>query len=417
MEIGPSRRRNAELRIFPLALLAGFLVFAMVPRLMAQSAQDKENRALAYLIQADELYSQGNYDKAAQSYLQVSLTSASRLNLSRAYMGLSLCYFYLNDTTNAKAYILKVLEIDPQKEVSNLFHPQTYIDLFEEVKKDNAGKLGRGRPPLALDEPRTVQPAARPPAPVPSVMAVPEEKPRGPRGGHWVVGFHYSSWGINVAKGLFEEALVKAASNEIRDHVNDQLNSLSGGRLNPSSDTNGLSFDSQGSNFGAELRFYPLGRRGSMSIGLSIEQTHIKLIMKGPVTQNYSDGSSATVESDALVETNPVTTHLSFRWDFVPSSRITPYFIFGLGLGPLSGNAQYSYAGTYNRAGQQASITGDWLKTFDELRQEGEIELDLLVMVHAALGLSAEIVRGVVLQGEVGFWDGLILRGGLAFRL
>jgi hypothetical protein len=415
MQIRPRRRSKVALAIFGFGLLTGLL--AMPPRLGAQSAQDRENRALAYLMQADDLYSKGNYDKAAESYRQVSLISANRLNLSRAYMGLSLCYFYLNDTANAKVYILKVLEIDPQKEVSSLFHPQTFVDLFEEVKKENAGRIERGQPPPVIEEPPAPRPTARTGPPASRVTPLPEEKPIGPRGGHWEIGFHYSSWGVNLAKGLFEDALVKAASDEIRDNVTGELDALYPGHLSPSSDSNGLGFDSQGSNYGAELRYYPLGRRGSMSIGFSIEQTHVKLMMKGPVTQNYSDGSSATVEGDAVVETNPVTTHLSFRWDFVPSARVTPYFIFGLGLGPLNGEARYTYTGTYTRGSQQAGVAGDWLKTFDELRQEGEIDLHLLVMIHAAFGLSAEIVRGVILKGEAGFWDGLILRAGLAFRL
>jgi hypothetical protein len=369
-------------------------------------------------MQADELYSQGDYQKAAESYRQVAQVSANRMNLSRAYMGLSLCYFYLNDTANAKIFILKVLEIDPAKEVSSLFHPQTFVDLFNEVKRENEGKLGRGQPPVPLEEPRAVQPQppAKPPS-APRERTVPEGHPLRSGGGHWEIGFHYSGWGINLVKGLFEETLSKKATNEIRDHVTDQLDSLYPGYLHRASYSNGLLFDSQGENYGAEIRFYPLGRRGSMSIGLSLEKTHVKLMMNGPVTQDYTDGSSATVESDAIVETSPVTTNLSFRWDFVPSSRVTPYFIFGLGLGPLDGEARYSYAGTYKRGSQQASITGDWLKTFDQLREDGEIELDLFIMIHAALGLKGEIVRGVLLKAEVGFWDGLVIRGGLAFRL
>jgi len=397
-------------------LLVGLLAQARPAALSAQTTQDRENRALVYLVQADELYSKASYDKAVESYRQVALMSASRLNLSRAYMGLSLCYFYLNDTANAKVYILKVLEIDPLKEVSDLFHPQAFVDLFEGVRKDNAEKLSHRQPLLSLEESRAAQLAPRSTPPAPSVTAMPE-KSGGPRGGRWEIGFHYSYWGVNVAKGLFEDALIKAASKEIRNNVTDQLNGLGHGVLNRSSDTNELTFDSQGSNYGAEIRFYPLGRRGSMSLGVSIEQTHIKLMMKGPVTQSYSDGSSARVDSDAVVETNPVTTHLSFRWDFLPSSRVTPYFIFGLGLGPLNGQARYTYSGTYSRGGLQATVTGDWLKTFDDLRQEHEIDLNLLVIVHAAFGLSAEIFRGVLLTGEAGFWDGLILRGGLAFRL
>jgi len=416
MDRALSGRRQAEMRIFPMALLAGFLALVAPLPAGAQTAQDRENRAASYIMQADDLYSRGSYDKAAEVYRQAALTSVSRLNLSRAYMGLSLCYFYINDTANAKVNILKVLEIDPQKEVSSLFHPQTYVDLFEEVKKENAGRLGRWQPPPAGEEPRAVEaPAKR--GQVPNVTAVAGAHTIGPRGGHWEIGFHYSSWGLDLAKSMFEETLLDSTSEEIRQNVTNQLNSASSVHLIPSTDSHDLAFDSQGKNYGAEIRYYPRGRRGSMSVGFSIEQTNIKLLMKGPVTQNYSDGSSATVEGDAVVETNPVTTQLSFRWDFVPSSRVTPYFVFGLGLGPLNGDARYTYAGTYIRGSQQAAVTGEWLKTFDQLREDEDISLDLLLMVHAAFGLKAEVVRGVILQAEAGFWDGLILRVGLAFRL
>jgi hypothetical protein len=411
-------RRHAGRRMTKIALLAGFLALAAAMPLPAgaQTAQDRENRAVSFIMQADDLYSKGSYDKAAELYRQASLTSVSRLNLSRAHMGLSLCYFYLNDTANAKANILKVLEIDPQKEVSSLFHPQTYVDLFEEVKKENAGRLGKWQPPAATEEPRAAQTPAKP-GQGPKVTAVAGGQTIGPRGGHWEIGFHYSSWGVNLAKALFEDPLLKSVSKEIRKNVNAQLDALAPGYLTPSTDSHALVFNSEGKNYGAEIRYYPRGRRGSMSVGFSIEQTNIKLYTKGPVTQDYTDGSSATVEGDAVVDTNPVTTHLSFRWDFAPSSRVTPYFIFGLGLGPLNGDVRYTYAGHYARESQQLSISGDWTESFDQLREDEDISLDLMLMAHAAFGVKAEVLRGVILLAEAGFWDGLILRAGLAFRL
>src|SRR4030042_4215726 len=108
-----------------------------------------------------------------------------------------------------------------------------------------------------------------------------------------------------------------------------------------------------------------------MSIGVSLEKTRIKVMMKGPLTQRYTDGSAATVEGDSVVETNPLTTNLSFRWDFVPSWRVTPYFILGLGIGPLEGTANYVSTGTYRRGSAQNSISGEETNTFDALREEG----------------------------------------------
>ena len=388
-------------------------VFLSAPLLLAaQTAQEREARAASFLVQADDAYAKGDYEKAIEDYLLVVQTSGSRMTLSRAYMGLSLCYFYLDDVPDTETYILKVLENDPQKDVSPLFHPQAYVDLFNKVKKENEGKL-RTSVPAVSGEPAGQ--AGEKTGPGREQQVLPEgalEK----RGGHFEIEVHYSAWSIDPAKGAFESTITKKIANEIRDHVTQQLKDSYGGNVVPSSHEHGLSLDSQGSNTGFEVRYYPRGRNGSMSLGFSVEKTNIKVMVKGPVTQRYADGSTATVEGDAYVETNPVTAHLSFRWDLVPSWRVTPYFVFGLGIGPLDGTAAYVYTGTYRRGSGQAEITGEETKTFDDLRAEEEIGLERSVILHTALGVKGDIYKGFILKAEVGFWDGLIFRGGVAYR-
>jgi hypothetical protein len=392
--------------IILIALLSAPLILA------AQNAQEREAQAASFLVQADDAYAKGDYQKAVEDYLRVVQTSGNKMNLSRAHMGLSLCYFYLNDTENSKKYILQLLENDPQKEVSPLFHPQTYVDLFNQIKKENEGRLGQ----------RAVSPSAEAAARAEEKPGAEQEQqviPEGileEKGGNFEVDVHFSGWSIDPAKGAFEGTLTKKMANEIRDNVTDQVRAAFGKKLSPSTYEHGLTLDSQGSNYGFEVRYYPLGRRGSMSIGLSLEKTKIKVMMKGPVTQRYTDGSVATVEGDAYVETNPLTTNLSFRWDFVPSWRVTPYFVLGLGIGPLEGTAAYVYTGTYRRGSAQSSISGEETKTFDDLREEGEIELDRFILLHSALGVKGYVYEGLMLKAEVGFWDGLVLRGGLAYR-
>jgi hypothetical protein len=380
--------------------------------LSAQTSQEREAQAASFLVQADDAYAKGDYQKAVEDYLLVVRTSGSKMNLSRAHLGLSLCYFYLSDTENAKKYILRVLEIDAQKEVSPLFHPQSYVDLFNEVKKESAGRLGPG---IAAAPAEAALEAQAKPGVGEEQQVIPEGI-REEKGGHFEMEVHFSAWSINPVKSAFEDTLTEKAANEIRDHVTDQLNAVGGGKLVPSSHEHSLSLDSQGSNYGFEVRYYPLGKRGSMSIGFSLEKTRIKLMMKGPVTQRYADGSAATVEGDAFVETNPLTANLSFRWDFVPSWRVTPYIVLGLGIGPLEGTAAYVYTGTYRSGSAQGSISGDETKTFDDLREEEEIELDRFILLHTALGVKGNIYKGLLLKAEVGFWDGLVLRGGLAYR-
>lgn len=398
-------------------IFTGWLIliaFAFViPGLGAQGVQQREAQAATYLIQGDEAYARGDYQKAAADYLLVVQVSGNKMNLSRAHMGLSLCYFYLNDVENAKIEILKTLEIDPQKEVSPLFHPQTYVDLFNEVKQENKGRLTAlaAVPAPAAASPQTkTQPQAGLEQQVIPEGVLEEE------GGYFEIGIHSSLWDVDPVKGAFEDTLNKKAANEIRESVTDELNKTYGGNLAPSSYEQSLAFSSEGYNFGIEVRYYPLGRGGSMSVGLSLEKTKIKFMMKGPVTQRYADGSVATVEGDAYAETNPLSVNLSFRWDILPSWRITPYVILGLGLGPLNGTAAYVYSGTYRRGNDQAGVSGEETKTFDDLREEGEIDLDRFILLHTALGVKGRVYKDVVLKGEVGFWDGLVLRAGVAYR-
>jgi hypothetical protein len=414
MDMIRTRRPVARPRL-PLGIFALLLPLALLAEVAgAQTPQEKEAAAQSYLVQADDAYARGEYSKAIESYLLVVQTSGNKMNLSRAHMGLSLCYFYLNDVENTKKYILKVLQLDPRKEVSSLFHPQTYVDLFNEVKKENEGKLGE---PIQI-EPVEVTPAVeeKPVAPTrekpPAAELFAEER----QGGRWEIDVHFSYWSLDPAKSAFEGTLTKKAANEIRDHLTDQLNAQYGGRLIRSSYEQTLSLDSSGSNYGFEVRYYPLGQKGSLSIGFSLEKTRIKITMGGPVTQRFSDGSEATVEAEAVVETSPLTTDLSFRWDFFRAWRAVPYFVFGLGVGPLNGTAAHSYTGTYTRGGSQISVSGGEDKSFDQLRAEGDIDLDLFLILHAALGVKGEVYQGLILKAEAGFWDGLILRGGIAYR-
>jgi hypothetical protein len=393
--------------IFYLLFVFTFLLSATV--MVAQTAGEKEAPAETLLAQADEFYSKGDYQKAMESYLQVTKLTESKMLLSRAWLGVSLCHFFNNDIENAKASIGKVLEIDSQKEISALFYPQTFVDLFSEVKKGIEVKVIPEQPVL----PPVPEPAQKK-ALAPEVPVYEER-----RGGYWEVEVHFSGWSIDPAKRFFESSLTEKVCNEVRTNVFDKLTGIFGTSPTRSDRPNygcDLDLDSEGSNYGLEIRFYPLGRRGSFSLGLSLEKTHIKIPVQGQVTETYADGSQATVEADAYVETSPLTTNLSFRWDFAPSWRVTPYFVFGLGVGSLSGEAKYQYTGTYVRGSDQLSIEGGETKTFDDLREEEDIELTLFPLLHLALGVKGEIHSGLMGKAEIGFWDGLIFRAGLAFR-
>ncbi|MGQ9673314.1 MAG: tetratricopeptide repeat protein [Candidatus Aminicenantales bacterium] len=398
----PPKVHRSLIYFFLLSLI--LTLFCALPG--AGQIQTGQEDPESLLVRADDFYSKGEYKKAVEDYLQVINLTENRLLRSRAWMGLSLCYFFDNEIENAKNALRRLLEIEPQKEISPLFYPQTFVDLFSDVKKEFGEKVKPEQPVV----PPVTAPAQE--KPLPPVVPLYKER----KGGHWELEVHYSGWSIDPAKSLFESSLTKKVTNEVRDHLTDQLRGIYGSSLAPSSYTSKLTLDSQGSNYGLEIRFYPLGYRGSFSLGLSIEKTHIKIPVEGEVTQKYADGSEAVVKSNAYIDTSPFTTNLSFRWDFMPSWRVTPYFIFGLGVGPLAGEAKYEYTGTYRRGSEQRAIEGGETKSFDDLREEGDIELDLFLLLHTALGIKGEIISGLTAKAEIGFWDGLVLKAGLAFR-
>ncbi|GAH05855.1 unnamed protein product, partial [marine sediment metagenome] len=90
-----------------------------------------------------------------------------------------------------------------------------------------------------------------------------------------------------------------------------------------------LSLDSTGYNFGVEIRFYPAGKEGSFSLGLSVEKTEMRLNLEGSATDEFGDESYFDGSGSAKLLIDPISYHLSFRWDIKPSGKFHPYF--GLG--------------------------------------------------------------------------------------
>ena len=395
---------------------------------LARAVQNEKEAEVEILItQAESALQKGNYSQAIDHYLQASKLAKSRINLSRAYLGLAISYFYVRDLPGSKMWVREVLKVEPNKEVSNLFYPYTNVQLFartraETEREKTGGENEQPKPDMAHEESEAPQQQLEAAKNEPPLRQTQEAKPPrlnwGGMAGKWEVDVHVSSWGVNPIKWAFESSVTDELGKGIRKEVSNQIK-RSHASLTKSSYEESLAFDSSGSNYGLELRYYPGGRKGFFSLGLSFEKTKVRLQVKGPVKQNYTNGSSATVDSEAFLETSPFTTNLSFRWDFLPSRRVCPYFVLGFGVGSLSGTVGYSYTGTYNWEGYQESVTGSKVETFDEAEKEEDVTFNIpevILLVQLNFGLKAEIYKGLTLKAEAGIWDGLILRGALAFR-
>jgi len=224
---------------------------------------------------------------------------------------------------------------------------------------------------------------------------------------------------MNLFKGLFENRLIDEISEEIQEELIKQARDI---RIDsypmPTNFDQTFAFDSGGPNYGLEIRFYPQGREGAFSLGFSLDKTKIRLTVKGDVRQDFNDGSYAEVK-DALGEVtlNPLFTLLNFRWDFKPSWRVTPYFVFGVGVAALNGKVRYDYIGSYRWQVFEQQIGESETKTIQEAEEESDANIPNIVpLLQMNLGIRAEVIPHLHLRAEVGIWDGFALRAGVGYR-
>ena len=261
--------------------------------------------------------------------------------------------------------------------------------------------------------------------------------------GHFEFSVHYGSWGLNLLKGVIDKATSSAIENLMTDMIEKDHSDVSKNYANATSD-----FDSGGSNYGFEVRWYPGGENGSFSIGLSVEKTSMRINMKNVQAdmsvsyRDFGDPMFKTAQFQGVgsgeFTMHPLSYHFSIRWDIVPSGRIHPYITFGLGIasGRYLDEATlvYSVSGimtnpdgsteTFPTAGESGSGT----KTLKEVRQQADedaqaqgkssdIPFWFVPFVQLHVGLKAKITPNIHLLIDGGILDGFILRAGIAVRI
>lgn len=230
------------------------------------------------------------------------------------------------------------------------------------------------------------------------------------------IGIHYGPWTLKPFSNYFEDDLLEEISKEIRERVNNAIfGSIPWGDKVIDYDDE-LDFSTSGHNIGFEIRFYPKGPEGSFSLGLSVERTKIKIKAEGPVNQSYIQGASSSVDGLGYITTDPLTVNLSFRWDTSPSWRVSPYFVVGFGLAKLIGEVGYQWTGTYQYQNIIEQTDGSDILTLEELEWEVEENIpNIFYLFQLNVGVRARLTPNIFLNGEVGFWDGMIFRAGVAY--
>ncbi len=251
--------------------------------------------------------------------------------------------------------------------------------------------------------------------------------------GHFELGFHYSRWSINLLRSFIEGGISDALETDLKGNILEAIQA-DYPNLEETAYSQEVAFDSSGDNFGFEVRWYPGGANGSFSLGLSIEKTSMKVAVP-EIGASLSLRDSISGEEGHFAASSggeflikPLSFHVSFRWDIIPSSVVHPYITFGLGA--ATGTAleearvTYSYSGDLILPGQSPEHYEDSIsKTLKELKEELEEEGEdfflpgFIPFVQLNLGLKAKLSQNIHLLLDAGIWNGFLLRGGVSIRL
>jgi hypothetical protein len=247
-------------------------------------------------------------------------------------------------------------------------------------------------------------------------VELPEVAKKNGLSGKLQIGIHYGPWTLKPFSNYFEDELLQDISQEIRERVNDAIfGSIPWGDLIVDYDDD-LSFSTSGHNLGVEIRFYPKGPEGSFSLGFSLERTKIKIKAQGPINQYYVLGASSSVEGLGYITTDPLTMNLSFRWDTSPSWRVSPFFVVGFGLATLIGEVGYEWTGSYQYKNIEEQTEGSDILTLQEVEWQIEENIpNIFYLFQLNFGVRARITPNFYINGEVGFWNGMIFRAGVAY--
>jgi len=249
------------------------------------------------------------------------------------------------------------------------------------------------------------------------------------------LGFHFSSWSLNFAKGFLDTAMGDA----LKSRMLNLAREAHPGLVENSSSTS-VDIDSSGGNFGFDIRWNPAGEKGSFSLGLSIEKTSMKVMVKearATASLDIPDGEASKSadfngQGSGTFQLAPWSIHVNFRWEIKPAWRIHPYMAMGFGCGSGryldQGTLQYDVQGDLlwlagGAEHYQESGTKTLAAVKNKMGQDAESEGKVLSIpfwfvpfFQLSLGVKGKIADDIYLVGEAAFWDGFILRAGIAYR-
>ena len=128
----------------------------------------------------------------------------------------------------------------------------------------------------------------------------------------------------------------------------------------------------------------------------------------------------------------PWSFHVNFRWEIKPEWDVHPYIAMGVGYGSGryldQGTLNYNVQGDLLKSGEGSvhyaeSGTKTLKAVKDKMGEDAESEGKVLSIpfwyvpfFQLSFGVKGRVADNLCLIGEAAFWDGFILRGGIAYR-
>ena len=253
------------------------------------------------------------------------------------------------------------------------------------------------------------------------------------QGGHFEFGGHYGRWTLDILGNKAVELIEDAAGDELREAIEDEIRSLYPNLISTAF-AQVIDFDSSGDDFGASVRWYPGGRHGSFSLGVSVEKSTFKVYPVSTVHMDLEDMVTSAVatfdgdaEGTALIKATSFL--LTVRWDIFPSKTVNPYITFGGGLSTSKAldDSTVAYAFSGQLAGSTIpteTIEGSDSKTLRELKDEalaeGETDFPIpnfIPFLQLNLGLKVRLTKTVHVLVDAGIFDGFMASAGIALRI
>lgn len=259
--------------------------------------------------------------------------------------------------------------------------------------------------------------------------------------GHFEFGFHYGSWSLNLIKSSIV-GLAESFAEQFKNLQFDKIQSDNPDvELRELDFQTAVEFDSSGTDFGFDFRWYPAGENGSFSIGLAVEKLTMKIgIPRSTTTMTLEDMLTHEIihfegAASGAVQSKPLAFLLNFRWDIFPRGVVHPYFTFGFGAAGASAwdemTMTYDISGTASFPGEPLqTIAESDSKTLLQLKEEdaqrkleeGSSEKpfeypNIFPFFQLHFGIKAKLAKFAHFLVDFGVLDGFVLRGGVAIRI